>query len=219
MDRSYSRRRLLAAALGVAAAAVPAAGCTSLLTTVVYMVRGTDLPAEFPGLKGKKVVVVCRPLVELQVRNSTAARDLARQISALLEQKVPKIKVVDQRKVDEWTDQNSWDEYVEIGKALKADLVVGVDMEDFNLLQGPTLYQGQANVTVKVFDCTAGGKVLFERTLPQVLYPPNHQIPISERQEPQFRREYIAYLADHIARHFYAHDPYRDFAQDAATLR
>ena len=37
--------------------------------------------------------------------------------------------------------------------------------------------------------------------------------------EAEFRREFVAVLADQIARHFYAHDPYADLAQDAAALK
>lgn len=219
MDRSSSRRRFLLAALGLAIAVAPASGCTGLMTTIAYLVVGTDLPAEYDGLKGKKVAVVCRPMVSLQVRNSTVHKEIARAVSALLEQKVSKIQIVDQRKVDEWSDENTWDDYAEVGKALKADMVVGIDLEDFTVLEGQTLYQGKANVTVKVIDCAGKSKVPFERTLPQIVYPPNHGVPTSDRQESQFRREYVAYLADHIARHFYPHDPYNDWAQDAAALK
>ncbi len=197
---------------------VISAGCVGALTTAAYLLRGTDIPAEFTGLRGKKVVVVCQPMVAMQVRNSTAARDLARQISTLLQQKVSKIQVISPQKVENWMDQNTWDEYMDVGKALQADIVVGVDLEEFNLYQGQTLYQGQAAATLKVIDCAAGGKVLFERSFSQMRYPPNHGIPAWEKPEAQFRREFIAYLADNIARYFYSYDAYADFAQDAAAL-
>jgi len=193
-------------------------GCVGALTTAAYLLRGTDVPAEFNGLKGKKVVVVCHPVTAMQVRYSTAARDLARQISTLLQQNVSKIQVVSSQKVENWMDQNSWEDYIDIGKALQADIVIGVDLEEFNLYQSQTLYQGQASVKVKVIDCTAGGKVLFERDVPQIHYPPNHSIPTWEKPEAQFRREFIAHVADCVGRYFYGYDPYQDFAQDAAVL-
>lgn len=219
MDGSFLRYRYFLAALALLAAVVPAAGCVGFLTTAMYLIRGTALPAEFNGLRGKRVAVVCQPMVSLQYRNSTAAKDLARQIGSLLRQKISKIEIIDQRKVDEWIDENTWDEYSEIGKALKADLVLAVDLENFSTLQGQTLYQGKANVTLRVIDCANGGKVIFLRHLPQVLYPPNAGIPTSEQQEPQFRRRFILVLADQIARYFYGHDPIDDFARDADALR
>ena len=203
----------------LAATLVPAIGCKEIMTTAMYLFKGTDVDPDFEDLQDKKVVVVCRPLVSLQYRNANVNRELAQQITLLLQEKVPKIKMVDQRKIAKWTDENTWEEYPEVGKAMKADMVVGIDLESFSLYQGQTLYQGKANATVQVFDCKKGGKVVFEKTLPQIgvstqfgradLGPDGAGVP------PRVR----LVLADQIARHFYAHDPYADMGQDAAAMR
>lgn len=206
-------------ALTLAIAILPALGCHTLFLSALYLVKGTDVDPDFAELKGKKVAVVCRPLVTLQYRNATAGRELAQQVTTLLQQKVPKIKAVDQRKVAKWTDENTWEEYPQVGKAMKADMVVGIDLESFSLFQGQTLYQGKANATVRIYDCTQGGKVVFEKALPPTVYPPNTGVPAQDRTESQFRHEFVEVLADQIARHFYAHDPHADVAQDAAALR
>jgi hypothetical protein len=218
MDRP-SFRYGLALAMALAVAVLPALGCREVMTTALYLWKGTDVDPDFAGLKGKKVAVVCRPLVSLQYRNANVARDLAQQITVLLQKQVPKIQTIDQRKVVKWTDENTWEEYPEVGKALKADVVVGVDLEGFTIFQGQTLYQGKANASVRVYDCKNGGKVIFEKNMPQCVYPPNSSVPTSERQEADFRREFEAVLADQIARHFYAHDQFADMAQDAAALK
>ena len=140
-------------------------------------------------------------------------------MSKLLEERVPKIKVVDAEKVNKWCDENTWDEYVEVGKAMKADVVVGVELEKFSIYQAQTLYQGKANAIVRVYDCKNGGKVVFEKILPQTVYPPNTFIQTSDLQESEFRREFIGVLADQVARHFYGHDPYADLGQDNSALR
>ena len=44
-------------------------------------------------------------------------------------------------------------------------------------------------------------------------------MPASERTEPDFRAEFVGVLANQIARHFFAHDPYADLGQDAAALK
>jgi hypothetical protein len=217
MDR-FSRRRI-AVSLILVVAALPLCGCQSLLVTALYLFKGNDVDPEFAELKGKKVAVVCRPMVALQYRNSSVARDLAQQITTLLEKNVPKIHVVDQRKVNKWLDENTWDEYREVGKAVKAEMVVGVDLESFSLYQGQTVYQGRANAAVAVYDCQQNGKKVFEKILPQSVYPPNAPIPAADRLEGDFRREFVAVLADQIARYFYAHDPFPDMAQDAAALK
>jgi hypothetical protein len=218
MDRP-SVRYGIALTLALAMAALPALGCRGALATAMFLIKGTDVDPDFAELKGKKVAVVCRPLVTLQYRNTSVARDLAQQITLLLQQQVPKIQTVDQRKVSKWTDENTWEEYSEVGKAMKADMVVGIDLEAFNIFQGQTLYQGKANATVRVYDCHKNGKVVFEKVLPQAVYPPNSGIPTSDRLEAEFRREFLAVLADQIARHFYAHDPHADLAQDAAAMK
>ena len=218
MNRPSFRRGIILMALLLVATS-PMMGCQSLLFTAVYLFKGTDVDPDFADLKGKKVAVVCRPMVSLQYSNSNVGRDLAQQISLLLQEQVPKIKVVDQRKVVKWTDENTWEEYPEVGKALKADMVVAVDLESFSLYQGQTLYQGKANATIRVFDCKKGGKEVFRKSIPQAVYPPSAPMPSSERTEPEFRSEFVAVLANQIARHFFAHDPHADLGQDAASLK
>lgn len=219
MDRSLLRYRYLLTALALAAVLVPAAGCTNFLTLAVYMIKGTDSPAEFDCLKGKRVVVVCQPMAELEYRSGTAPKDLAREVANLLKANVKKIEVVDQREVDQWIDEHSWDEYAEIGHALKAEMVLGLDVEDFRIHKGQTLYQGSANVTMHVIDCSDGDKEVVNLPLPQSVYPPSTGIPTTERQENQFRREFVLILADQIARHFYRYDHYKYHALDAAALK
>jgi hypothetical protein len=219
MDRLFLRFAVGTIILVAAVAIASSIGCQAGLATAMYLIKGTDVDPDYPGLKGKKVAVVCRPIVGLQYVNSNVGRDLAQQMSKLLKDKVPKIKVIDAQKVTNWCDENSWEEYVEVGKALKADIVVGVELNKFSIYQGQTLYQGKANATVRVYDCKDGGKVVFEKILPQSVYPPNTFIQTSEIQESEFRREFVSVLADQIARNFYAHDPYADLGQDGSALR
>lgn len=217
MDRTISRRSRTASwLLAGLMICLPAAGCAKVLATAVYLVKGTNVPAEYDGLEGKRVAVVCRQLASLQYRNSTVPRDLAARVGALLQQNVRKIDVIDQQEVAEWTDENSWEEFTEIGKALEADMVVAIELESFKLHQGQTLYQGQANVQIRVYD-VADGKVVFEKIPRPSVYPPNSAIPASEKQEAQFRREYVGVLADEIARHFYEHDSRATFAIDSTV--
>ena len=158
------------------------------------------------------MAVVCRPLVGLNYRDASVAEDLAREIHKLLAANVRKVEMIDQRKVAEWVDEHSWEEYNEVGKALDADYVVGVDLESFSIFQGQTVFQGKADVVLKVFDGKQDDPV-FERRLPEIVYPPHNPRSTYDERESEFRCEYIGVLADHIARHFYPHDPYADFAQ------
>jgi ABC-type uncharacterized transport system auxiliary subunit len=218
MDRMRCRNRawMLPASL-LLCAALP--GCASTLATAYWVIHGTDTPAEFDGLKEKRVVVVCRPVASLQYRYSTVARELASQVQRRLQENVKKIDVVEQQVVDDWQDNNNWEEFTEIGKALKADMVVAIELEHFNLYQGQTLYQGQANAHLKVYDMQNGGKLVWEKSPKQTLFPPSGGIPTSERQEAQFRREYLTVLSDELARHFFAYDSMASFAIDSTALK
>ena len=124
-------------------AVLPSVGCRSAIAGAVLLFKGTDVDAECGELKGKKVAVVCRPMVNLQYRDVNVARDLAQQISVLLQTNVSRIHVVEQRKVAKWADENTWEEYSEVGKAMKADMVVGIDLGKLQLVPGTNALSGQ----------------------------------------------------------------------------
>lgn len=219
MDRARNRQYAgLAWLLSALFLLAPLAGCASTLATAMYVIKGTNVDAEYAGLEEKRVAVVCRQLASLQYRNSNVPRDLATQIGNRLSSNVKKITVIDQEQVAQWTDENQWEEFTEIGKALDVDMVVGIELVDFRLHQGQTLYQGRANVEIKVYDLKDNGKLVFAKTPKPSVYPPNAAVPTSEKQEAQFRREYVSVLADEVARHFYDHDSRVNFAIDSTAF-
>jgi len=217
--RSLHCVRLLLSLSVLLVAAVATPGCRTALTTAAYLIKGTDVDAEFNGLRDKKTIVVCRPATSLSYRDPGVSGDLARQLSILLRDNVRKAVVVDQQKVSQWADMNQWSEYPEVGKAMNSDMVVGIDLLDFSLYEGQTVYQGHATVALRVYDCTTETpELVFEKELPEVVYPPNAPIETTSRSESEFRRKFLRVLADHVGRHFYAHDAYADYALDATAL-
>ncbi|MCK4686266.1 MAG: hypothetical protein KAT44_14975, partial [Pirellulales bacterium] len=56
-----------------------ASGCSTVLT-VAYLFHPEDVAAEYSGLRGKHVVVVCKPIVELEFTDAGTARELAERI-------------------------------------------------------------------------------------------------------------------------------------------
>ena len=207
---------------GLALAALlllPAGGCAmNMIAAAMYVLDGTNVDAEFDGLKRKRVAVVCRQMASQQYNDPNVSRDLAKAVGQKLSEHVWRIKVIDQQEVANWTDSNQWDEFTEIGKALEADLVVGIDVEDFRLLQGQTLLQGRANVQIKVYDLKNNNKLVFEKFPRQSVFPPNTGIPTQDKQLPQFRREYLNVLSEEIAKHFYDHDSRSTFASDSTAF-
>lgn len=217
-DRSGFRHVRTCLAATLLLTLVAAAGCQATLATAIWLIKGPNVPAEFDQLEGKKVAVVCRSLDFSNFHFPNAPKELSRQVSSLLATNVPKIQIVEQRKVDEWMDNNMWEDYLEVGRALDADVVLGIDLEQFSIYESQTLFRGKANVTMKLYDCETGN-LLVDRAMPQTVYPPNAAKTTYDVQEAAFLREFLANVADQIGRHFYPHDPRANFAADAAAFQ
>lgn len=217
-DRSRFRNARTYLAATLLLTLVAAAGCQASLATAMWLIKGPNIPGEFDQMEEKKVAVVCRAIEFSNFNYANVPKELSRQVSALLGANVSKVQIIDQRKVDEWMDNNLWDDYVEVGRALEADVVLGLELEKFSIYESQTLYRGKANVTMKLYDCKSGN-LLVDKTLPQTVYPPNAAKATSDLQESAFRREFLANLAEEIGRHFYPHDPRANFAADAAAFQ
>jgi len=191
-------------------------GC-STLGTVAYLIAPNDVPAEFKGLLGKHVAVVCRPIVELEFSDAGSARELARVTGVTLSQNVKKSRIIDQQEIVRWIDENNWVDYPTLGKSLDADLIVGIDLEEFRLYEGATLYRGRATAHVRVYDVSIN-RVVFEKRFDDVAFPPEGAIPTSDRSETQFRAMFLQVLSNRISRCFYSYDSREQFGEDSLTF-
>jgi hypothetical protein len=210
----------LCALLLAAVALVSAAGCPALLATGIYIWEGGNLvPAECDALRGKRVVVMCRPPSSHEYRHAGASRSISQRVSELLAENVKGIDVVNPREVDNWVDESDWGDFKELAEAVRADLVVHVELDDFELYKGKTLYQGRAVVTVSVYDMLDHSRLVWDDELGEILYPVNSGIPAQDKPVQQFEREFVEIVADRIAVNFYRHDPHGDFAMDARANR
>jgi hypothetical protein len=204
------------ALLALAATLVATSGCSTLLTAA-YVLMPEDTPAEFKGLKGKHVAVVCKPIVELEFSDAGSARELAAMVGGHLSRNVRKSRVIDQQEVARWIDENAWIDYLTVGKSLDADMVVGIDLEEFRLHEGSTLYRGRATAHVRVYD-VAEKKVVFEKRFDDFTFPADSAIPTTDRSETQFRGMFLQILAGRIARTFHAYDSRTTFAEESLTF-
>jgi hypothetical protein len=209
-----AHRAIALAAL--AAVVAVSSGCSTLLTAA-YVLMPEDTPAEFKGLKGKHVAVVCKPIVELAFSDAGSARELAAIVGANLARNVRKSRVIDQQEVARWIDENAWVDHTTVGKALDADMVVGIDLEEFRLHEGSTLYRGRATVHVRVYD-VAEKKVVFEKRFDDFAFPADSAIPTTDRSESQFRGMFLQILGGRIARTFHAYDSRTTFAEESLTF-
>jgi hypothetical protein len=223
MDRSGSPLLVINQLFGLLLAVtmlVSAGGCPTLLATGIYVWEGGNLaPAKCDALRDERVVVMCRPPSSHEYRHAGASRTIAQGVSELLVQNVKGIDVVNPREVDNWVDEGDWGDFRELAEAVKADMVVHVELDDFELYKGKTLYQGRANVTVSVYDMRERGRLVWEDKVGEILYPLNSGIPAQDKPVQQFEREFVGIVAERIAVNFYKHDPHAGFAMDALANR
>lgn len=193
-----------------------AAGCHSAIATGMWLWNGPMIPADNQELlEDKKVAVVCRNLSSREVfTNGDVHQRLARALRAKLGANVDDIEIVDGGKVEDWLDHNQYNDFSEVGRAVKADMVLGVDIEDFTTqaAQSTTLHQGAAIIRFEVYDCEKNKPVLSE-SLPTKLYP-DTGVPASEMARADFTNRYVDHLAHEIGKYFYPRDRHEEFAGD-----
>jgi hypothetical protein len=209
------QRRSAALAL-LAATCLAATGCRSLIATAIYMWQGGNVvPAECDALTGQRVVVLCRPPASYEFRNAGAARSIGSRVSAMLAEHVKDIDVVSPREVDKWVDEQDWENFKDLGRSVKATRVVYIELDDFDLYKGKTLYQGTAEVNLTVFDMTDRDKEIFSRRIGQILFPRNSGIPAADKPVQQFEKQFVEIVSQQVAEYFYKHDPNVIYALDA----
>jgi hypothetical protein len=201
----------------VATALVSAAGCGTL-PTIAYWMYGNKTPAKFAGLKGKRVAVVCLDANSLKGPGSEAD-NVAKAVGRSLGFNVPDIKLVRQSEVADWFDNHDQDvaDYADIGRGVKADMVVGIDLENFSIHEGQTLLKGRAGVVTRVYDMQRGGEVVYESAQREISWPESGARHVTEN-EANFRVAFIQTLAMKIAHEFYDYDAADDYGLDAAFL-
>jgi hypothetical protein len=219
MDRAFRRLGAWTVLASIGAGCLASTGCIhALLATAIYLRNGGNtVPAEYDGLAKQRVVVLCRPPASHEYRNAGAARNLGLRVGAKLEQNVKGIELVSAAEVDNWVDEQDWENFKDLGHAVKATRVVYIELDDFELFKGKTLYQGAAEINVSVYDMKDGDRLAWDRRLGQVLFPKNSGIPASDMSPQAFERKFVEIVATQIAEHFYKHDPNANYALDAVA--
>ena len=192
----FHRRRGLLVMLGIASGGVllTQTGCIPFVANIIHAVKGDEIPAEYAGLK-KQTVALITVTDTSQYSNDIAAKLLTRYVNEILKLKVKDIKLIREDEVEQWRDTQGYNEidYVSLGRGVKADKVVSVEMTNLRLRDGQTMYRGHADVTVAVRN-VADGSLEFRRSLDDYTYPVTAAMPVTETTEDKFRRIYLANL-------------------------
>lgn len=210
------RRQLLA--MGMAVGTLPLTGCASLIAHLGYVAGGGMMKPEYDGLKEQRVAVVC-------ISDSSSygigneGELLSRGVGKLLQQNVKEIEVVEWSKVADWIDRN-WNEvdYREVGRGVKADRVVAIDLKGFRIHEGSALFKGRADLTVSVYDMSDKGREVYRKDISEFTFPVNSHYHATETSENRFRRQFLAVLSREVAKRFYPYEMTEDFGGDPTSV-
>lgn len=189
-------------------------GC-QLVTTAVYMIKGTDVDPDCPvKLKGK-IAVLCWTDPSQVYTDGDNANALGAAINHKLNQKLNKKKceIVSQQEVlnrlDNYSDNiTDVDDLIEIAKELEVDYLIGVYLTEYEYQEGFNVFRGKAMVEVSLIDGKAGKEVYSKLDMPKYVYPPNRSVSTDDMSAQAFQRVYMSKLAEQVGRLFYKYDRY-----------
>lgn len=215
MERTLRAGRYLIALL-LAMSIMAAPGCVGLVATMLY--RGRMAPAECSALEGKKVAVVCTANSGDFGPNPSAGI-IARHVGQKLKDNVKEIKIVNPQNIEAWIDEHDAEyiDYAEVGKGVKAEMVVAIEIESQRLQDNATLYKGHTEYKLKVIDVKDGSEI-FAPFTPPVIYPKYSGLHTASVSKEQFRQKYLEVVAAEIARRFYEFDLNEQIAVDTIDL-
>lgn len=198
---------------------VMSTGCISGLTQLFYVIKGHKIPAAFDGLEGKRVAVVCVSDASAYGPD-TLTYNVCKAVSMKLAASVKHISVIPPQEVEQWIDTNGWNEtdFVELGKGVKADSVLAIEIASYSIHEGQTMYKGRSDITATVFDIKQGGQVAYVNGPENFSFPQNGR-PAIQTSDRQFEAVYLAKLTQHIANQFYDSDELDTIADDASLMR
>lgn len=194
-------------------------GCIGTAAQLMYVLFGHKSKPEFNEFKGKRVAVVTTS-DQASYGPETFGETLSRAITMHLVKNIKKIDVVSQGQIASWMDQNGFGspDPVALGAGVSADYVMMVQVSDYSLYDGKTLYKGSCNYKIDVYDVKDKGRLVFSRGPLDFTFPRDGR-PAIESSEQKFEAFYLARLSDRIARLFYEYDLTEDAAIDAQLMQ
>lgn len=200
------------------AAILPEFGCTGIAAQLLYVLKGHKVPKEYEGLEDQKVAVLVisdgrgyGPDYSMQVLEQLIHRHLD------LEYK-KKITIIPQDEVyGAFNDRVRDPDYVAIGKSLQADKVLVIEITDYRLREGATLYKGNCYFKCAVFD-TVENRMVFSRG-PNSFSFPTDGLPSIDTSERDFEQMFLTELSYRIAGYFCDQEVKELYGRDAMAYR
>ena len=193
-------------------------GCMSLANFLLYVAKGLPkFPAEYEGLEGKRVAVVCVSASDSYGPSPLTSR-IAREVQAQLAAQVSEVDVVRESEVSDYLDHHDWSQldYTEVGRGVKADMVVAVELnQPLILREGPTLHRGKADYTVTVYDIKQNGEKVFRRREEEFQWPGQARYGVPESK---FETAFIKRLGARAAHYFHANEQHAEIGENTSDI-
>lgn len=191
-------------------------GCLGLLSNLMHAVGADRIPPEYDGLAKSKVAIVTMT-DQSQYSDDVASRLLTRKVRDVLSMEVKEMTLVHDEAIQKWRDTHGWEtiDYMAMGKDVKADKLLAIEMTDVRLRDGATLYRGRAAIVITVYDM-ATEKVVFRKEIDEYTYPSQAGQYTSETTETKFQKLFLSMLAKQISRTFHSYDFADTVALDAS---
>jgi hypothetical protein len=201
----------------VLATVITATGCLPMLDRIAYVIRGTDIPAPYDKLAGKRTAIVC--LSEASAFGpDSVSNAVTRMVGATLLAKVKKIQIVPTLEIEKWVDENDWEgrDYLALGKGVKADRLIAIEISNYSIHEGKTLHKGRINVAMTVFefDGKKGPVVGHTYRLSQYEFPKNGR-PSIQSTDREFESFFLARVCRLLTNQFVKHDRFDSVADEA----
>ena len=192
-------------------------GCVSLAANLIHTLQGNDRPAEYSGLKEKRVAIVC--LTDRGMDSDSTSPIITAHLQNALLNNVKDCKIVHPKEVEQWIAANEWnkDDFVALGKGVEADQVVLIEVKNLRLRNGQTLYRGVSDISLSVFDTEEKGGIVYSKEMPEFAFPLGDGMPSTGTTEKKFKSYYLKVVADRVAGVFYPMDATADYALDATV--
>ncbi len=208
----------LALLLVLAATFATSTGCIQEMAQLLYVIKGHKVEPPFAALKEKKVAIVCTSDAAAFGPDSLSVT-ITKHIGILLATSGDKITIAAPAKVDEFVDANGWedDSPHKLGQAVEAEYVVVIDIDDYSIHEGATLYKGRSEWTASAYDIANEGKIVFSVGPKHFAFPETGR-PSIQSSEREFESFYLARLCDRISKQFITYDKMESYAEEAITL-
>jgi hypothetical protein len=220
--------------LGTTSMAVGCNPIAPIYFATILLGRDPRIPARFKfpepakGAPNLRIAVITDADTRMQVELGHIDREVNDAVSlqlfqGLLNEKQKGVEVIKASKVHAWQDEHpDWQSIAseaEIGRRLKADYLVLLELEKLHFYEegsNKTLFRGQAEISISVCKVDENdGEMVLQKDYITVEFPKGRPIPASnEMSLPKFRRMFVARIAERVCWTFLPHDQSEEFVPD-----